>query len=301
NPVVQHCDSPPFYRFTATGKPPAGASGTTSSSNTVVAGQEGFADTADEVKVSKESEERLSHIKRAHNRLESRYSNSSGGSYDEEKSDPVPPYTAWLLSVVETNQAHPLPMPANGGCWVPLVDFLPETTVTPRGPLHRCNIAVLFMTEMVVDHSIRADWAVHLPLLLHALFLGMDHYRPEVFDHSKRLLLHLLITLSCNTNNDNFQGIASVLLQSREANASKTLTSQPSFQPEGSAAGGGFDFLRECQASPVPDSGLSSSSTSSSLSLGGSTSNLPDMSQEELDSSGQPDDKTNKLIEFLTT
>lgn len=38
----------------------------------------------------------------------------------------------------------------------------------------RCNIAVLFMTEMVVDHSVRADWAVHLPLLLHALFLGMS-------------------------------------------------------------------------------------------------------------------------------
>ena len=34
---------------------------------------------------------RLSHIKRAHNRLESRYSNSSGGSYDEEKSEcPLP-------------------------------------------------------------------------------------------------------------------------------------------------------------------------------------------------------------------
>lgn len=62
----------------------------------------------------------------------------------------------------------------------------------------------------------------------------MDHYRPEVFDHSKRLLLHLLITLSCNNN---FQGIASVLLQSREVNASKTLTSRPSFQPECSAPG----------------------------------------------------------------
>ncbi|CAL8352659.1 unnamed protein product [Lota lota] len=296
NPVVQHCDSPPFYRFTATGKPPPGVSGTTSSNNTVVAGQDGFADT-DETKVSKESEERLSHVKRAHNRLESRYSNSSGGSYDEEKSDPLPPYAAWLVSVVETNQPHPLPMPSNGGCWVPLVDFLPETTITPRGPLHRCNIAVLFMTEMVVDHSVRADWAVHLPLLLHALFLGMDHYRPEVFDHSKRLLLHLLITLSCN----NFQGIAPVLLQSREVNASRTLTSRPSFQPEGSATGGGFDFLREGQGSPVPDSGLNSSSTSSSLSLGGSTSNLPNMSQEELDSSGQLDHKTNKLIEFLTT
>lgn len=38
--------------------------------------------------------------------------------------------------------------------------------------LLRCNIAVIFMTEMVVDHSVREDWALHLPLLLHALFLG---------------------------------------------------------------------------------------------------------------------------------
>jgi hypothetical protein len=36
----------------------------------------------------------------------------------------------------------------------------------------RCNIAVIFMTEMVVDHSVREDWALHLPLLLHAVFLG---------------------------------------------------------------------------------------------------------------------------------
>lgn len=28
----------------------------------------------------------------------------------------------------------------------------------------------------------------------------MDHYRPEVYEHSKRLLLHLLIALSCNNN-----------------------------------------------------------------------------------------------------
>lgn len=27
-------------------------------------------------------------------------------------------------------------MPYNGGCWAPLVDYLPET-ITPRGPLHR--------------------------------------------------------------------------------------------------------------------------------------------------------------------
>lgn len=50
--------------------------------------------------------------------------------------DPVSPYTSWLLNIVETKQPHPLPMPYNGGCWAPLVDYLPET-ITPRGPLHR--------------------------------------------------------------------------------------------------------------------------------------------------------------------
>lgn len=52
----------------------------------------------------------------------------------------------------------------------------------------------------------------------------MDHYRPEVFEHCKRLLLHLLITLSCNNN---LQAIASVLLQTREVNGTKTLTCKP--------------------------------------------------------------------------
>uniref|UniRef100_A0A665VLN6 Furry homolog a (Drosophila) n=1 Tax=Echeneis naucrates TaxID=173247 RepID=A0A665VLN6_ECHNA len=295
NPVVQHCDSPPFYRFTATSKATTAASGTTSSSNTVVPCQESFSD-ADDTKIVKENEERYK--RQSHNRLESRYSNSSGGSYDDEKSEPLPPYADWLMAVIEANQPHPLPMPPNGGCWAPLVDFLPET-ITPRGPLHRCNIAVIFMTEMVVDHSVREDWAMHLPLLLHALFLGMDHYRPEVFEHSKRLLLHLLITLSCNHN---FQAIASVLLQTREINCAKTLTHKPSPQPN-YLPSGGVDFLRDCQASPVPDSGLNSSSTSSSLSLGGSSNNLPEISQEveELVTPNKMDEKTNKLIEFLST
>uniref|UniRef100_A0A8U8AWA6 FRY microtubule binding protein n=1 Tax=Geospiza parvula TaxID=87175 RepID=A0A8U8AWA6_GEOPR len=271
--------------------------GTTSSSNTVVAGQDSFPD-AEENRVVKENDERFSNVIRAHTRLESRYSNSSGGSYDDDKNDPVSPYTSWLLNIVETKQPHPLPMPYNGGCWAPLVDYLPET-ITPRGPLHRCNIAVIFMTEMVVDHSVREDWALHLPLLLHALFLGLDHYRPEVFEHSKKLLLHLLIALSCNNN---YQAIASVLLQTREMNETKTLTVQPAYLPEYLYTGG-FDFLREYQSSPVPDSGLSSSSTSSSISLGGSSGNLPQITQEveDVDTAAESDEKANKLIEFLTT
>ncbi|XP_034634344.1 protein furry homolog [Trachemys scripta elegans] len=297
NPIVQHCDNPPFYRFTASNKPSAVASGTTSSSNTVVAGQDSFPD-IEESRMVKETDERFSNVIRAHTRLESRYSNSSGGSYDDDKNDPVSPYTSWLLNIVETKQPQPLPMPYNGGCWAPLVDYLPET-VTPRGPLHRCNIAVIFMTEMVVDHSVREDWALHLPLLLHALFLGLDHYRPEVFEHSKKLLLHLLIALSCNSH---FQAIASVLLQTREMNETKTLTVQPAYLPEFLYTGG-FDFLREYQSSPVPDSGLSSSSTSSSISLGGSSGNLPQITQEveDMDTAPETDEKANKLIEFLTT
>uniref|UniRef100_A0A8C2F8Q8 Furry homolog a (Drosophila) n=1 Tax=Cyprinus carpio TaxID=7962 RepID=A0A8C2F8Q8_CYPCA len=278
NPVVVHCDNPPFYRFSATSK-----------INTTTSGM--YAREFRDIKM-------LSNILRAHNRLESRYSSSSGGSYDEEKSEPLPPYAMWLMSVLEINQPLPLPMPVNGGCWAPLVDYLPET-VTPRGPLHRCNIAVIFMTELVVDHSVKEDWALHLPLLLHACFLGMDHYRPEVFEHCKRLLLHLLITLSCNNN---FSLIASVLLNTRDANSNKSLTFKPFYQPEFYT--GGVDFLRNGQASPVPDSGLSSSSTSSSLSLGGSSSNLPHLAQEEveqMESSTEDDEKSSKLIEFLTT
>lgn len=45
-------------------------------------------------------------------------------------------------------------------------------TMLPLFLYYRCNIAVIFMTEMVVDHGVREDWIMHLPLLLHALFLG---------------------------------------------------------------------------------------------------------------------------------
>ncbi|XP_041918938.1 protein furry homolog [Alosa sapidissima] len=292
NPVVIHCDNPPFYQFAATSKIPIATSGTTSSSNTVLAGQESFPDT-DEAKAGNEHEDRVTKTMRVHNRLEFRNSNSSGGSYDEEKNEPLLPFTDWLLSVLETNHPLPLPMPVNGGCWSPLVDYLPET-ITPKGPLHRCNIAVILMTELVVDHSVSEDWALHLPLLIHALFLGMDHYRPEVFEHSKLLLLHLLITLSCNSN---FHVIASMLLQSKEINCIRNLTIRPSYEPE-CLYTGGPDFLR----APVLDSGLTSSSTSLCFNLEDSSSHLPPspLQMNELEPATEIGEKTKKLIKFLT-
>lgn len=73
---------------------------------------------------------------------------------------------------------------------------------------------------------------------------------------------------------------------------------------------GASDFLREWQASPVVDSGLSSTSNSSSTSLGGgstagSVGNLPLVTPDDLedleDTPNENDEKTNKLIEFLST
>lgn len=70
------------------------------------------------------------------------------------------------------------------------------------------------------------------------------------------------------------------------------------------------DFLREWQSSPVADSGLSSTSHSSSASLGGistagSVGNVPLVTADDLedldDMPNETDEKTNKLIEFLTT
>lgn len=60
--------------------------------------------------------------------------------------------------------------------------------------LLRCNIAVIFMTEMVVDHSVREDWALHLPLLLHALFLGRFTVKPLLGPLvTKAWMVHVLV------------------------------------------------------------------------------------------------------------
>uniref|UniRef100_A0A8C7DL92 FRY microtubule binding protein n=1 Tax=Oncorhynchus kisutch TaxID=8019 RepID=A0A8C7DL92_ONCKI len=186
NPVVQHCDNPPFYCFAATSKTSTATSGI-------------------------------------------------GRDTHTDKCEPLPPYTGWLMSVVETNQPLPLPMPVNGGCWAPLVDYLPET-ITPKGPLHRYTHTGTHTRVLIIADFYQGCQTFWTPLYLLSLYYdvffsppGMDHYRPEVFEHSKRLLLHLLITLSCNRN---FQNITSVLLQTREVNSSKTLTSKSSYQPE---------------------------------------------------------------------
>ncbi|KAF7482332.1 Hypothetical predicted protein [Marmota monax] len=305
--AVTHMDNPPYYRITSSYKIPSVTSGTTSSSNTMVAPTDGNPDNKSIKENLEESCVQLdiysglnSHLNRQHHRLESRYSSSSGGSYEEEKSDSMPLYSNWRLKVMEHNQGEPLPFPPAGGCWSPLVDYVPETS-SPGLPLHRCNIAVILLTDLIIDHSVKVEWGSYLHLLLHAIFIGFDHCHPEVYEHCKRLLLHLLIVMGPNSN---IRTVASVLLRNKEFNEPRVLTVKQVAHLDYTFTAGISDFIPDYQPSPMTDSGLSSSSTSSSISLGNNSaaiSHLHTTLLNEVDISVEQDGKVKTLMEFITS
>lgn len=51
----------------------------------------------------------------------------------------------------------------------------------------------MLLTDIVIDGIPEVDWTLHVPIMLHILFLGLDHTRPIVRDHCKQLLLNLLV------------------------------------------------------------------------------------------------------------
>nr|XP_020846008.1 protein furry homolog-like isoform X6 [Phascolarctos cinereus] len=303
---VTHMDNPPYYRITSSYKIPSVTSGTTSSSNTMVPPTDGSLDNKHMKDNTEESYVHLdvysglsSNLNRQHHRLESRYSSSSGGSYEEEKSDSMPLYSNWRLKVMEHNQGEPLPFPPAGGCWSPLVDYLPETS-SPGLSLHRCNIAVILLTDLIIDHSVKVEWGSYLHLLLHAVFIGFDHCHPEVYEHCKRLLLHLLIVMGSNSN---VRTVASVLLRNKEFNEPRVLTVKHPAHLDYTFTGVN-DFIPDYQPSPMTDSGLSSSSTSSSISLGNNSSAISHLHTtllNEADISVEQDEKVKTLMEFITS
>ncbi|XP_074132973.1 protein furry homolog-like isoform X5 [Sminthopsis crassicaudata] len=303
---VTHMDNPPYYRITSSYKIPSVTSGTTSSSNTMVPPTDGSLDNKHIKDSTEENYVHLdiysglnSNLNRQHHRLESRYSSSSGGSYEEEKSDSMPLYSNWRLKVMEHNQGEPLPFPPAGGCWSPLVDYLPETS-SPGLSLHRCNIAVILLTDLIIDHSVKVEWGSYLHLLLHAIFIGFDHCHPEVYEHCKRLLLHLLIVMGSNSN---VRTVASVLLRNKEFNEPRVLTVKHPAHLDYTFTGVN-DFIPDYQPSPMTDSGLSSSSTSSSISLGNTSSAISQLHTTlltEADISVEQDEKVKTLMEFITS
>lgn len=109
----------------------------------------------------------------------------------------------------ETPQPHPLPMPEFGGYYAPLTEFLPDSSQPVTG-FHRCNLAVMLLVD-VLD-GINIDWSPHVPLMLHVIFLGLDHTRPLVHEHCKTLLLKLLIVLG---KHEDHLGVARILLNNK--------------------------------------------------------------------------------------
>eukprot|EP00118_Oscarella_pearsei_P024133 m.300196 g.300196 ORF g.300196 m.300196 type:complete len:796 (+) comp40791_c1_seq23:3640-6027(+) len=101
---------------------------------------------------------------------------------------------SWILAVQAAEGGPvPLPMPPDEGYYCSLVNLLPISAAPTL--LHRCNFALMLLTELVVDR-VDINWAVHLPLLLHVLFLGLDHVRSLVHEHCKRLLINLVLVLA---------------------------------------------------------------------------------------------------------
>ncbi|XP_037086709.1 protein furry-like [Pollicipes pollicipes] len=112
-----------------------------------------------------------------------------------------------------TPQPHPLPMPEYGGYFAPLSSYLPDCS-QPIASFHRCNLALMLMQDVVVDglESPSLVWPLHLPFMLHVIFLGLDNPRPLVHENCKQLLLNLLVVLS---KHDDHLSVASVLLSCR--------------------------------------------------------------------------------------
>lgn len=117
---------------------------------------------------------------------------------------------------------------------------------------------MILLTDLIVDHGVKVEWSSYLHLLLHAIFIGntyttvqfiknisfknkssplcvlfvfvcvgFDHQHPEVYEHCKRLLLHLLVVQGTNSS---VQSLASVLLRNRELNEPRVLTVKPTLQ-----------------------------------------------------------------------
>lgn len=129
------------------------------------------------------------------------------------------------------NKLVPLPMPEYGGYYAPLKEFFPTQ---PVAPFHRCNIALMFVSELIaegttigftVDDSrkdVKFEWCgQYLPLMIHMAFLGLDHIRPLVHQHSYRLLINVLIV---SGNHKNHLSVAKLLLNQETKNSNIGLT-----------------------------------------------------------------------------
>ncbi|XP_071847950.1 protein furry homolog-like isoform X4 [Apostichopus japonicus] len=101
-----------------------------------------------------------------------------------------------------------IPLPVDIHCGN-LSDLI-ENHDIPQGILHRCNLAVMLLTDLVVEQLHLNLGNHYLPIILHTVFLGMDHSWPLVYLHCKQLLLNLMVILSPHGDH---AGVARMLLR----------------------------------------------------------------------------------------
>ncbi|XP_068703466.1 protein furry homolog-like isoform X2 [Montipora foliosa] len=106
----------------------------------------------------------------------------------------------WVIiaqRLVVAGMTLPLPVPEGEKFFAALPDILPFAPYVAS--LYRCNFALMLLAELVLDQAV-VDWGEHLPLMLHVIFLALDHGKALVYEHSKRLLINLIIVVVCRGN-----------------------------------------------------------------------------------------------------
>ena len=208
NCLVERTETPPFYRFTSMRK--------TSSHLDESISQQGV-----NTITSEPSEKGTIHTKRHSGEDHLKHSqhqdpdNIASNFLNTNKSD----LEKFKKLDKERLVPHPLPMPEYGGHFAPLTEYLPDSS-QPISGFHRCNIAIMLLTDVIAD-GIQIDLTLHLPLLFHIIFLGMDHNKSLINDHCKRLLMNLLIVLV--EHNDHL-AISQILLNNKTKDLNFGLT-----------------------------------------------------------------------------
>lgn len=115
------------------------------------------------------------------------------------------------LEKESTPNPHPPPMPEFGGYYAPLTKFLPSSS-QPVIAVHRCNLALTLLTDVILDDN-EIDWSPHLPVILHIVFLGLDHSRHFLSSQCKLVLLNMLFR--CTQSQDTLLVIRTLIAREK--------------------------------------------------------------------------------------
>ncbi|XP_045464267.1 protein furry isoform X2 [Harmonia axyridis] len=198
---IERTETPPFYRLTMMRKTSSHSDGNT-----------GQVDSNSRYDLS--VEKGTIHTKRHSGEDPSKVSHALGDFTMEKCKNPDDMYSDENPNQDKCDmpipQPHPLPMPEYGGYFAPLSVYLPDSSQLISS-FHRCNIGVMLLCDVVID-GLELDWTIHVPLMLHVAFLGLDHTRPLVHTHCKQLLLNLLIVIA---QHNDYLTVAQILMTTK--------------------------------------------------------------------------------------